>query len=186
MKAVALRRATLEDAADIGALHVASWRETYAGILPEEMLNSLSVESRTAMWRGLLADPDTHPPTAIFVAEEEGRTIGFGACGAQRDKTLRDAGFGGEIGALYILRAHQKSGVGRALMKALAGALSRQELEGAALWVLRENGQARAFYKALGGEIVGEKSSEEPGATFVEVAYGWRDLSRLAGAASAT
>ena len=185
MKAFALRRANADDAAAIGALHVASWRETYAGILPEEMLASLSVESRTAMWGELLAEPDADRPPAVFVVEEDGRTIGFGACGRQRDEALSDAGFRGEIGAIYVSRAHQCRGVGRALMAALARSLSESGHEAAALWVLRENSPARAFYEALGGAIVGEKDSGIPGGTFVEVAYGWRDLSSLFGAAPA-
>lgn len=49
----------------------------------------------------------------------------------------------------------------------------------ASLWVLRENSPARIFYEALGGEVIGEKRDEQPNATLVEVAYGWRDLSRL-------
>jgi ribosomal protein S18 acetylase RimI-like enzyme len=107
------------------------------------------------------------------------RIVGFGACGRQRDERLAASGYGGEIGALYILRAHQHRGIGRALMAALARALAELGHDAASLWVLRENAPARAFYEALGGEIVGEKSDASPGGTLVELAYGWRDLSRL-------
>ena len=47
------------------------------------------------------------------------------------------------------------------------------------LWVLRQNDPARAFYEKLGGIVVGEKIDEQPHVTFVEDAYGWRDLSSL-------
>ena len=39
------RLATTEDSSAIGALHVVSWRETYAGLLPQDMLDRLSAES---------------------------------------------------------------------------------------------------------------------------------------------
>lgn len=176
---ISLRPATLADAAAIGALHVASWRETYGGVLPNEALADLSVESRTAMWCGVLGDPDAPGNMSVFVAETDGRIVGFGACGRQRDRALSEAGFGGEIGAIYVFRAHQHRGAGRAIMAAMARALSGLGHDAASLWVLRDNGPARGFYEALGGEIVGEKEEASPGGTLVELAYGWRDLSRL-------
>jgi GNAT superfamily N-acetyltransferase len=180
VSAIRLRPATQADAATIGSLHVASWLETYAGILPDEMLAELSVEARTAMWSEALGDPEAAGSMALILAEEDGRPIGFGACGRQRDEALSTAGYDGELGAIYILRSHQDRGVGRSLMAAMARSLSDLGHEAASLWVLRENGRARAFYEALGGKPLGEKTDEWMGETLVEVAYGWSDLSRLA------
>jgi GNAT superfamily N-acetyltransferase len=177
---IRFRDAKPGDAAAIGALHVASWRETYAGLLPDAMLAALSVEARTAMWRQILADPGAFGDAAVFVAEEAGSLVGFGSCGRQRDAALAEAGYGGEIGAVYVLRAHQQRGAGRALMGALARALAEQGHAGASLWVLRENMPARLFYEELGGALIGQRHEEQPGASFVELAYGWRDLSALA------
>lgn len=179
MNAIRLRRAAPADAAALGALHVASWHETYAGILPDEMLADLSVEARSAMWGKVLHDPAAFGDTAVFLAEDGNRMIGFGSCGRQRDTTLADAGFSGEIGAIYVLRSHQNRGTGRAILAAMSGFLSALGHEAASLWVLRENGPARTFYEALGGEIIGEKTDEQAEATLIEVAYGWRDLSSL-------
>jgi ribosomal protein S18 acetylase RimI-like enzyme len=179
LSAISLRQATRPDAVALGSLHVASWRETYAGILPDEMLAGLSVESRTAMWSGLFDDPDRSRTMMVLAAEDGDRMIGFGACGRQRDEALSEAGFDGEIGAIYILRSHQRRGVGRALMAAMSEALSGMGHGAASLWVVRENALARAFYEALGGEIVGEKRIEPPGGALVELAYGWRELPRL-------
>ena len=49
--------------------------------------------------------------------------------------------------------------------------------DAASLWVLRENLRARRSYERLGGVIVGEKQDHRDAVTFVEVAYGWHDLS---------
>ncbi len=51
MGGVIPRPANVADADAIGALHVAAWRETYTGILPDEMLAALSVEARRTMWQ---------------------------------------------------------------------------------------------------------------------------------------
>ena len=40
MDEVAIRRAEPGDAAAIAAVHVAAWRETYAGLVPERMLRA--------------------------------------------------------------------------------------------------------------------------------------------------
>src|SRR5580700_11026321 len=51
-----LRKAELIDAPKIARVHVASWLETYKGILPDEMLAALSVERRTHAWELMLSD----------------------------------------------------------------------------------------------------------------------------------
>jgi ribosomal protein S18 acetylase RimI-like enzyme len=160
-------------------LHVASWRETYAGILPDDMLASLSADARAAMWAGIIGAPEAYAGAAVFVAEDGERLVGFGSCARQRDEALAGAGFGGEIGAIYVLRSHQHLGIGRSIMGLLAQALLDADCRAASLWVLRENLVARNFYERLGGTVVGEKNEERPNATLVELAYGWSDLSAL-------
>jgi ribosomal protein S18 acetylase RimI-like enzyme len=177
--AISFREARSSDAAALGALHVASWRETYAGILPDELLAGLSAEARSGMWSAALNDSAGWDGTAIFVAEQEGRMVGFGACGGQRDEALKAQGFAGEIGAIYVLRIHQRAGLGKSLMSLMARKLLDRGLSAATLWVLRENVPARAFYERLGGVLVGQKDDEQSGTTLTEVAYGWRDLSSL-------
>jgi ribosomal protein S18 acetylase RimI-like enzyme len=179
MRGFRLRSAIPGDAPALGALHVASWRETYAGILPDDMLASLSADERAAMWAGILGDPKAYADAAVYVAEDQDRLVGFGSCGRQRDEALAGSDFSGEIGAIYVLRSHQHLGIGRALMRLLSQALLDADCRAATLWVLRENLVARNFYERLGGTVVGEKKEETPDATLVEVAYGWDDLSAL-------
>jgi ribosomal protein S18 acetylase RimI-like enzyme len=181
MNVAKLRKATLADADALGALHVASWLETYTGILPSEMLAGLSVAERAAMWSKILTAPDEFSCTAIIIAEDGGGVIGFGSCGQQRNQALIDAGFNSEFGAIYVLRSHQGRGVGRSLLSAMSKELFAAGHTAASLWVLRENGPARAFYDKLGGVIVSEKTDEGHDATLIEDAYGWRDLSSLVG-----
>lgn len=179
MHAISFRRAQVADAAALGALHVASWRETYDDLLPAEFLATLSPEARGEVWRTVLCDPAAYGEAIVFVAERDGRIVGFGACMKQRDEALKARGFGGEIGAVYVLQSCQRAGAGGALMNLMARALLEAAHSGASLWVLRENVTARAFYERLGGVLIGEKTEEHSGTTLDEVAYGWSDLSRL-------
>ena len=48
------------------------------------------------------------------------------------------------------------------------------------LWVLRDNGAARDFYEALGGESQGRKSDSVGGQIVQLVGYWWRDIAQLA------
>lgn len=181
MPPVSLRDASPDDAEGLGAMHVAAWRETYAGLVPDGMLAGLSAEGRAANWARMLRDPSAFDGTAVRIAEEDGRILGFGATCRQRDQGLREAGFDAEISAIYLLRSHQGLGLGRALMRDMASALRRHGHAAASLWVLRGNAAARGFYTHLGGELLpAEKVDERPEATLVEVAYGWRDLALLA------
>ena len=87
----------------------------------------------------------------------------------------------GELYAVYLLEAHQRRGVGRRLACAVAHGLLSAGFESMLLWVLEENRRARRFYESLGGEQVGRKNIEIGGAALVEVSYGWRDITGLAG-----
>jgi hypothetical protein len=59
---VTIRVATLAVARDLASMHVASWHETYAGMLPAETLASLSVDARTEMWTKIWENQQRHPP----------------------------------------------------------------------------------------------------------------------------
>lgn len=174
-----IRPASPADAASIAVVHVASWRESYAGLLPEDMLLALSVADRTERWTRILDQPSNAEGTAVFVAERNGRVIGFASGGAQRDSALHAQGLTGEITAIYVLQRVQGLGLGRRLMKAVAKALSDRGHQSASLWVLRDNKPARGFYERLGGAVVAAKGDRRDDVLLVEVAYAWRDLATL-------
>ena len=190
MDEVTIRRAEAGDAAAIAAVHVTAWHEAYAGLVPARMLSAFSVARRTRRWHRILTAPDPSRASAVFVAVARDRgTIGFGSCGRQPAPDLVAAGFAGEFSALYLLAAHQRQGVGRRLMRLMAQDLLAREMEGAALWVLRDNEPARRFYEALGAAVAGQRiervdphigeRARAPDVLY-EVAYGWPDLSVLA------
>jgi hypothetical protein len=50
-----IRPAAMDDARAIAGVRVESWKSTYRGIFPDDLLDGLSVESRESGWRDLLA-----------------------------------------------------------------------------------------------------------------------------------
>src|SRR5580700_8633486 len=52
-----VRSATLADAPTIAAIQVASWQAAHRGIMPDALLNNLSVDQRRQMWENRLVGP---------------------------------------------------------------------------------------------------------------------------------
>jgi ribosomal protein S18 acetylase RimI-like enzyme len=160
-------------------LHVQSWHETYTGILPDEVLSTLSVSHRAQRWEESLRNPAKFNDTVVYLYEANNVLFGFGACSAQRDADLKAQGFDGELEAIYVLQQFQRNGAGMALMRKIANDLSARGFRGMSLWVLRDNQPARRFYEKAGGETVRERENIRGKAVLTELAYGWRDLATL-------
>ena len=154
--------------------HIASWRETYPGLLPDAMLARLSIADEAIRWQRMLDRPGAWGGAVTFVADQDGSVVGYGLCGEQRMPLLRDDGFAGEISELYVLRSSQRRGVGSALMKAMAEALFERGHRALSLWVLEQNAPARRFYERLGGTAIAKTHGG-----LIEVAYGWSDVRTL-------
>jgi len=168
-----LRLAAPADADGISHVHRASWRTTYAGILPLDVIAAQAGRKTAAEWMRRLASGTASECT--WIAERGGAIVGFASCGAARHRL---EGLECEIYALYVLQDYQRCGVGRELVRACARHFVRQGQFGFYLWVLKAN-RARMFYEALGGQEVGEKTERLGQHSFAEVAYAWHDLTGL-------
>jgi ribosomal protein S18 acetylase RimI-like enzyme len=169
-----IRKATVADATAIAEAHVATWHETYRGLLPDSYLDSLTPAGREPQWRQILALPNTE--RCVLVATGAAETIvGFASGGPARGS----AGYAGEIYTLYLRRAYQGCGLGRALFAALAAQLRDRDNRSLILWVLATNRRARGFYEALGGEPLREQAIIFDGISLREVGYGWRDTDAI-------
>lgn len=167
-----VRPAVLDDAAAIARVHVASWRTTYGGLLPDDFLSSLSEESYTDRWRRVMGDGLSR----VFVVDQDQDVVGFASCGRER---AGETGFSGELYAIYILDRAQRQGHGRELVRAAAGALREMKLPDMIVWVLRDNAGARHFYERLSGVYVRAQPITIGATTLEEVSYGWRSLDEI-------
>ncbi len=171
MTVVDLRMATLDDAESIARIHVETWRTTYAGMLPDNMLVAMSEENQARMWRRMLRGGET-----VIVADDPRRgVIAFGSYGPNRSG--RD-GYTGEVYTLYVHPDFQGLGLGRGLLRALFSALAREGHDSALIWVLAQN-PSRFFYEAMGGHPVAGRDTRMWGAALRESAYGWDSIHAL-------
>jgi len=170
---LSIRPAAARDAEAIARVQRDSWRTSYTGILPLEVIAAHTGARDPAEWARRMGRAGTDGAT--FVAERSRKVVGFANCGPAREP-LKE--LDGEIYALYVLQEHQRRGVGRELVRACAMHFARRGMFGFFLWVLKAN-RARMFYGALGGEEVGEKTERLGRFDFAEVAYGWSDLTGL-------
>lgn len=138
-----VRDATLKDVQAIAEIHVAAWRAAYAGIVPAEVIEALTVEKRAAMWRERIEKSGE----ILLVAVADEKVMGWASAGASRDE---DRVGQGEVYALYIAPTHWRSGCGARLMRAVEQRLGAAGFCMAILWVLTENSRARAFYERVG------------------------------------
>lgn len=153
-----VRDAEPDDAEAIAEVHVASWRAGYRGLVPDEILDGLSVEQRTTNWRGWLTD--RQPRSYILVADaDDGPGVhGFVSGGRCRDAGSDDAT--GEVNALYAAPAAWGRGVGRALLRHAEVRLWDAGFTQASLWVLAGNARGRHFYESAGWQPDGAMQTE--------------------------
>lgn len=164
-----IREATCADAPGVARVHAASWRTTYPGIFPAELLERLTPEAREPMWRRILCDEPR--PGFVYVAlGDDGRVVGFAHGGAE---STGEPHLTGELYAIYLLAEHQRRGLGRALFSLVRGRLRALGHQGMLIWVATANDPARRFYEAMGGVAVRERTVELFGVPVAETAYGW-------------
>jgi len=170
-----IRFANLDDVKAIATVHVTSWQETYRGMMPDSVLDTLSVERRANLWKHVIEESTGEQPV-IAVAEHSNRIIGFANYGKEREDDLE---YKGELAALYVLKQFHGQGIGRRLMQKSAEGLLNLGMSSMMLWVLKGN-PAQKFYEHMGGVYLREKSFEMEGNTLMEIAYGWRNIHPLA------
>ncbi|MDD9877781.1 MAG: GNAT family N-acetyltransferase [Magnetovibrio sp.] len=145
-----LRPAGPDDAAVIAAVYCRSWEETYRGLLPDAMIDSLSTAESAATWaRRLGPGDDSH----VVIAEVDGTAVGFASGCAAHDTAV---GTDGMLDTLYLLRRAHGLGLGRRLTAAVADELTARGFAAMGVIVLATNPALR-FYEAMGARRVGAR-----------------------------
>jgi len=142
-----VRRAEPQDAPAVARVHVASWRQAYRGLLPQEYLDSLSIEARTTTWAKAFSQSHDQASTTL-VGELDGQIVGFACVGPSRDDDLDSAT--GELWGLYLDPAHWGVGHGHTLHTEALDVARASGAAAATLWVLTTNQRARHFYERHG------------------------------------
>lgn len=142
-----IRRATLADAEAIGTIHKVSWDKAYPDLLPSSVLDTRTVSAVVDKWVQNLQEESRE----TYVAELDGRVIGFASAGPARDADT--AGLR-ELYALHILPDVYGSGAAKTLLDAALPA-------NACLYLIDGNARAEAFYAKNGFSRDGTTKFEE-------------------------
>jgi len=123
-------------------VHVESWRETYRGLMPDELLDDPELlHRREQFWLGALTDP-RYAANRVVVAVRDEAIVGIAMSGPSTDPV---APAGRHLHVLYVLASHHGLGVGGGLLNAVL-----DEDQESSLWVADPNPRAQAFYRRNG------------------------------------
>jgi len=172
---VRVRNAQAADAATIARIHVETWRDTYAALLPAHYLTStLSVERNALHWARALRHADGRDRT--LVAETTGGTVvAYAAFGRSRDRLYPQDG---ELYAIYVSLDAQDLGIGRLLCGVTAERLLAAGRQAMGVEVLAGN-PSRFFYEAMGAQLIATKTHVFAGEALPALLYRWPELTVL-------
>lgn len=160
-----IRRARVDDAAGIAAVHDTAWRNAYRGILPGLDLERM-VERRGPTWWAKAI----RRHVVVLVLEVDGRIVGYATVGPSRMRTLP---YKGEIYEIYLLPEYQGVGLGRRLFLSARRVLADLKFNGLAVRALRANDSALGFYRRLGGHTVVETGERIGDTVLPVIVFGW-------------
>jgi ribosomal protein S18 acetylase RimI-like enzyme len=153
-----IRPASDGDAYDIVRINVAGWRDAYPGLVPDEVLSAMEVDSRVPRYRERMAQERDFE---TYVVGDGTALLGYLTCGPYRIDQRRDMLHPdvGEILAIYVDPPAQGRGAGRALMDSSLARLAERGFRQVRLWVLDGNSGACRFYERAGFRLDGSRSS---------------------------
>ena len=144
-----IRPATVEDAEAMGEVAGRSWEETYRGMIPDAVLDEWLAEVG-ASWRKALESRPADSPARAWLAELEGRVVGYATTSPGRDQFAEPPAGSGELTNLYLDPDVVGSGLGRSLYEVAVADLAERGFEPLVVWAFRNNARARGFYERMG------------------------------------
>lgn len=157
-----IRIASFKDALSIAEVHVQAWKETYTGMVKQEILDELSVLDKEQLWKEISRSPNHK----LFIYTENGVVKGF------LDGYLNPENNVAEILAFYLLKEVQKQGIGRELFQKFYQCALNQGYAFIRLEVFNKN-PSRFFYEKMGAKLIAEAELPEFGFGITELPYQW-------------
>lgn len=155
---LSVRPAVPGDEQAIAVVQLAAWRAVHLDVLGEEVLAGLDPETFTAGWRTAIVAPPGSGHR-VLVACDGPRVVGFTAVRPLGRTDGADAGPGarpgsgtraGEVVALEVGPAEQRSGHGSRLLSAAVDTLREQGVDHVETWVLDGDSARERFLTGAG------------------------------------
>lgn len=149
-----VRVAGPDDAADIAAIQVRTWRVAYAETLGQDTVDALDEAALTDEWTRAV----DHPASTVYVAREGATTVGFCAAGpAPADDTAAadgsppaDAAEVALIATVLVEPRWGRRGHGGRLFGTAATDLRSTGLTRGVTWVSQSDSAALSFFRGIG------------------------------------
>jgi ribosomal protein S18 acetylase RimI-like enzyme len=163
-----VRQARPGDAEDLARVQVASWRRSFAGIVPEALLAELTSDEAQAVWRDRWSEAITNPPTSrhhvLTAVQDAGprEVVGFASAGPATDEDR----WPGTDGSLYELRVSPDRtghGHGSRLLHAVAETLIGDGFHTVSVWALEADTALRDFLASSGWAADGARAELDVG-----------------------
>lgn len=145
---VSCRVAWADDAAAIAAVQVRAWRESYADLLPAEVLEGLDAEAIAEGWRASLARPKD-ARNRVLIALERNLVTGYALTSPSPDPDADNVA-DGEIGDLTVDPHQRGKGHGSRLLQACVDTLKADRFQRARAWLVATDDDTRAFFTETG------------------------------------
>lgn len=145
-----VRLARTSDVDDIARVQVRSWRASYAGILPAEVLDALDESDIALEWGRALLRPGPH--RLLVATDGTGAVVGAASIGPSGDPDAGDdpALAPGEVGLFVIDPDAWRQGHGSRLLAACVDLLVQGGHFEAVTWVPLADEARRAFLQSAG------------------------------------
>lgn len=179
---IKVRAAVLDDAPAMGHVMVETWLRAHRGQMPDsawqKRVDEWTPEVSARAWARLLSELEVGDPRVVLLVAEKdcGDPLAL-VLGTEAEDD--ESGATAEINALYVLPESQGQGIGRRLLQDAARELVSLGFSGLRIGVLSANLPARAFYEAMGGHEVGQRTIDEGGNSLPGTVYGWSDLTAV-------
>jgi len=160
-----IRRANPLDADAIATVQIAAWRERMAQWVPAWFLERFEQDKQAEKYRLRLADPAIN----ILVAENETGSV-VGLIGSKRNNG-EPLGYHQKIFGFYVDPAHEKQGIGSALLGAMLQEFKDHSVAKAIVFTFAENAPARRRYEAAGGVLLPYTDSPDLDLKIPHVSY---------------
>ena len=145
---VSVRVAWQADAAGIAAVQVRTWRQVYADLLPQTVLEALDPAEFAAQWSSALDKP-RDARNRVLVALERVTVRGFAVTGPSDDPDADPVSVGA-ISEIAVDPDATGRGHGSRLLQACADTLRSDQFTHATVWVNTTDDALRRFLTAAG------------------------------------
>lgn len=150
-----IRQAKSNDNVDIARLIISGWQTAYKGLIDDEFLNNMSINTMSEKWeQNILSQNDENH---IYVYEENNKILGVIRFGKPADEN--DFNHNSEIHVLYVEPTLKRQGIGTELFNFAKNYFIKNNLINMVIWCLKGNTPSIRFYETMGGKIIGSRKA---------------------------